>query len=158
MTTSKSEQAAALVAPVEISLADLDSADEAKMSVVVNGKLTTWIWTFAGPGHPSAIEQSNRIGRERLHRDRDKEQARVNGRKWKAEEETLDEIQRKNVQFVVERLLGWSPVKLDGELVEFSPAAATRILEDPKKASLLQQAIEFIADEKSFTRRSATKS
>lgn len=143
-------------APVtELDLADFDAADEADMTVVLNGRLTTWVWTFAGPGHPVTVAQASRMARERLHRDREQEQARVNGRKWKAEEETPDDVRRRNVAFVVERLLRWTPVKLNGEDVPFSPEAATRVLSDPRKATLLTQAIEFLAEDKSFIRRSA---
>jgi hypothetical protein len=142
--------------PFEIDVADIDAADESDMTVVVNGKPTTWIWTFAGPGHVKSIAQANRVSRERLHEDKEKEQARVNGKKWKASEEAPDEIRRKNVNFVVERLIRWTPVKLSGEALPFSPEAATKLLLDPRKISLLSQALDFLGEDKSFIKRSVT--
>lgn len=138
--------------PVEI---DLDTADEATMDVVINGQPTGWLWTFAGPGHPKAVEQANRLARERLRRDAEIERARNNGKQWKTEVETPDQIRAKNIAFVVERLIRFTPAKLNGELVEFSPEAAAKILGDPRKGTVIQQAIDFLADEKSFSRRSA---
>lgn len=139
--------------PVEI---DIDAADEAVMDVVMNGRATGWLWTFAGPGHPRAVEQTNRLAKERLRRDAEVDRVRNNGKQWKGEVETPDQIRAKNVAFVVERLIGFTPAKINGDLVEFSPEAAGRLLSDPRKGALMQQAIEFLADEKSFTRRSAT--
>lgn len=154
------DEAAAVAAeenkPIEIDLADIDAADESEMVVTHNGKLTTWVWTFAGPGHPKTIAQGNRLSRERLHEDKEKEQARVNGRKWKATEESPDDVRKRNVAQVVERLLRWSPVKLNGENLAFSPEAATKVLSDPRKISLLLQALEFLNEDKSFIKRAAT--
>lgn len=102
-------------APAAFDLSDLDSADDAVMEVYANGKPTGWLWTFAGPGHPKTIEQSNRLAKERLRREREQEAAMVNGRKWKPAEETVDDALSRNVQLVVDRLLGWSPIQVGGE-------------------------------------------
>jgi hypothetical protein len=154
------DEAAAIAAeedkPIEIDLEDFDAADEAEMTVTKDGKLTTWVWTFAGPGHPKAVAQSNRLSRERLHEDKEKEQARVNGKKWKASEEAPDEVRKRNVAFIVERLLRWNTIKLNGEVLPFSAEAATRVLSDPRKISLLIQALEFLNEDKSFIKRAAT--
>lgn len=154
------DEVAALAAdedkPIEIDLADIDAADESEMVVTNNGKLTTWVWTFAGPGHPKGIAQSNRMSRERLHEDKMKEQARTNSKKWTKQEDTPDEARRKNATYVVERLLRWSPVKLNGERVEFSDDTAMKILTDPRKISLLVQALEFLNEDASFIKRAAT--
>ncbi|KFL25069.1 hypothetical protein JP74_21290 [Devosia sp. 17-2-E-8] len=138
------------------SLDDFDAVDTSTMTVMVNGAPTDWKWTFAGPGHPKAIEQSNRLAREGLAEQRAIQQARANGKKWKASDETPDELRRENVGHVVERLVGWSPVKIDGKDFAFSSENATMLLADPKRVGLLTQALEFLADENSFTRRSAT--
>lgn len=139
-------------------LDQLDAADEATMTVVANGALTDWSWTFSGPGHPKTVEQSNRLSRERLHEERQKEQARANGRKWKAPEETVDEVRARNVGFVVERLIGWSPVKMGGKDYPFTSENARALLLDPRKGGLLIQALEFLGEEASFTPRSAINS
>lgn len=150
--------------PFDIS--DLDAADESEMVVNAAGRATNWVWVFAGPGHPKTIEQSNRIGRERLHLERQQEQARVNGRKWKAQEESTDESLNRNVTLVLERLLGWHLVDKDGNATDvavtmngepfpFSAENAKKILTDRRKSALLFQALDFLSDEAAFTRRSA---
>lgn len=136
-------------------LSALDAVDEAEMTVVANGRLTDWRWKFAGPAHPQAVAQSNRIARDELNRRRMQEQAQVNGKKWKSADKTPDELLEENVTFVLERLLGWSDVTMNGEPYPFSQENARKLLMDRKKGVLLQQAIEFILDENSFTARSA---
>lgn len=66
---------------------DLDSNDEATMDMVLNGRPTGWLWTFAGQGNPKAIEQANRLAKEHLRRDAEIERARNNGKQWKSEVE-----------------------------------------------------------------------
>ena len=136
-------------------LSDLDAADEAQMEVLSGGKPTGWMWTFAGPGHPKAAEQNARVSREQLQRNRMKEQAQVNGKKWKAAEQTPDELLNDNANFVMERLLGWSEITLNGEPFPFTRENAFKILTDRKKPGLLQQSVEFILEDNSFTKRSA---
>lgn len=135
-------------------LAELDSSDEATMEVLANGKPTGWVWTFAGPGHPQTIELSDKLAKERLADERAQEQARVNGRKWKAPVETVEEARRRNVDLVVGRLLGWSKIRFNGKPYAFSPDNARALLMDRRKGQLLLQAMEFIGDEASFTKRS----
>lgn len=135
---------------------DLDAADTAEMTVLANdGTLTKWIWTFAGPGHSVAIAQATRLARERLHEDAQKEQARVNGRKWKAPEETVDQVRAKNVEFVVERLVGWSGASRAGKPFAFSAENAREVLMDRRKSGLLTQALEYLGETSSFTQNSA---
>lgn len=134
----------------------LNAVDEAEMVVQVGGKDTDWIWTFAGPAHPQAEEQQNRIAREAMHQKRLQEQAQVNGRKWKAIEKTPDELRADNIQFVLDRLLRWSPVTMHGEPYPFSVENARALLADRKKGALLQQAIDFLIEDNSFMPRSAT--
>lgn len=140
----------------EFDLDAFDAADTADMAVKLNGRSTTWIWSFAGPGHPQTVTQSNRLARERLQQERFKEQARVNGKKWSAPDDSVDEVRARNVEWVVERLVGWSPVKIGGETLAFSPDAARKLLSDPRKIDLLAQSMEFLAADDSFTKRSAT--
>jgi hypothetical protein len=125
------------------------------MTVTKDGKLTTGFGRSLGRATPSgrAIEP---LSRERLHEDAQKEQARVNGKKWKASDETPDEVRKRNVSFIVERLLRWTPIKLNGEDLPFSIENATKVLSDPRKVSLLIQALEFLNEDKSFIKRAAT--
>ena len=135
-------------------LSELDSADESTMTVMAGGKSTDWQWTFAGPGHPNAVAQSNRVSREALQRQRLFQQAQANTKKYKAPEQTPDELLEDNVAFVLERLLGWSPITMGGEDFPFTQENARKILMDRRKGALLQQAIEFLLDDNSFTPRS----
>lgn len=135
---------------------NINAVDQAEMTVVYNGQPLDWTWTFAGPGHEKTIAQNNRIAREQLARDRLKEQAATNGKRWKAPEVTPEERRADNVRYVLERLLGWSPVTMAGADYPFSEENARKVLSDPKKAWLYQQALEFLQDDNSFTGRSAT--
>lgn len=145
-------------------LETLASDDEAIMLVTVplaEGS-TSWQWQMASPSHPKGVAQKNRISRESLKKAAEQEQSRVNGRKYKAEIETPEQVDRSNVEFIIERLLGWSPkldngedVKVGGELFPFSEDNARKLLMMPKMWRLRNQAIEFIIDENSFTKRSA---
>jgi hypothetical protein len=139
-----------------VDVAQFDAADEAEMVVHLNGQPTTWVWVFAGPGHPVSVKQSSRIARERLREERLKEQARVNGRKWTPPDDNFDTVQDRNIDYVVERLLRWTPVRMGGEDLPFSPENARKLLADPRKTTLLAQALEFLTEDESFTRRSAT--
>lgn len=133
----------------------LDAVDVAEMNVLVGGVPSGWKWTFAGPGHPQTIAQTNRLAKERLRKDAEIDRARNNGKQWKPDVEDPAEVRARNVAFVVERLTGWSPVRIGGEIVSFSAETATAFLSDPRKGATLAQAIEFLADGQSFTRRSA---
>ena len=134
-----------------------EAAETAKMQVLdVHGNPTGWWWEFAGPGHPKTEALNNRLARDRLHKAAQVEQAQVNGRKWKADEESPDEVRAKNIADLVDRLVGWSDVIMgEGNAVfAFSPAAAIEFLSHPKRVHVLTQAMEFIASEKAFTPRS----
>ena len=145
-------------APAAFDLSDLDASDEAVMQVEANGKPTGWYWTFAGPGHPKSIEQGNRIAKERLRKEAAQEQAVVNGKKWKADENTVDEALARNVRIVTDRLLGWSPIQVGGRDYPFTIENANALLMDRRKGQLLLQALDFLGDESSFTQRSAKTS
>lgn len=136
-------------------LSDIDASDEAEMVVTVGGKPIDWTWTFAGPGHPQAVEQSNRVARDELNKQRLVEQARANGKKFKSEQQTPDGLLADNVSYVLERLLRWSPVKMAGNDYAFTNENARALLMDRKKGALLQQAIDFLLDDNSFMKRSA---
>lgn len=135
-------------------LSDLDAIDEAEMVVMVGGKPTDWSWFFAGPGHPQTIAQSNRVARDELNKQRLIEQARANGKKFKSEQQTPDGLLADNVAYVMERLLRWSPVKMNGADYPFTHENARALLMDRKKGALLQQAVDFLLDDNSFMKRS----
>lgn len=141
---------------LDLSLDSLADASIATMNLVVGGRPSGWLWQFAGPGHEKHTAQQNRLSRERLHRERLIEQARVNGKKWVSIEQTPEEVRADNIAYVIERLVGWSAIRIDGEEFPFSEENAKAILSDPKRLNVLTQALEFLSADSSFTQRSAT--
>lgn len=139
-------------------LNDLEAIDQATMEIHSrDGKPTGWIWTIAGPGHPQAIELSNRLGKERLARAKAQEMAQVNGRKWKGDDESPDEAMRRTAEMLVGRVLGWSPITMNGKDYPFTRDNAIALLMDPKRGdTLVSQLTDFLGDERSFMQRSAT--
>lgn len=137
------------------SLDAFEASDTGKMQVLdAAGNPTGWWWEFAGPGHPKTEALSNRLARDRLHKQAQIEQSQVNGRKWKADQEDPSEVRAKNIADLVERLVGWSDVEIGGKPFPFSTEAAIEFLSHPKRIGVLTQAMEFVAAEKSFTPRS----
>lgn len=142
-------------AVLSLSLDSFAGADTATMDVVVGGSPSGWLWEFAGPGHPKAVAQANRTARERLHKEKLMEQAQVNGKKWISPEQTPTDVRAGNVTYVVERLVGWSAIIIDESEFPFSEDNARMLLSDPKRVSVLAQAMDFLAADSSFTKRSA---
>ena len=136
-------------------LAAADALDESRMEVMLGGKGTDWFWIFAGPGHPKGIAQRNRLAREELSKQRAVQQQQANGKKVKVPDRTLDEITAENIDFVLERLIGWSDATSNGEPFPFSEDNARAVLSDPRKRPILMQSIEFINDDASFMQPSA---
>lgn len=133
-----------------------EAADTGKMEVIdINGNLTGWFWEFAGPGHPKTEAVNNKFARQRLARQAQMESAQVNGRKWKADQELPEDVRARNIADMVERLIGWSDIEIGGKPFPFTPEAAKEFLSHPKRVGVLTQAMEFLANEKSFTPRSA---
>lgn len=139
---------------------DLSAAmpvDSAVLEIMKPGGVegTGWKITFAGPGHPKAIAWSNEQSRRGLRKEQRIEQAQVNGKKYKPDEIEVDDRRRENVGWVVSRILDWTPVKIGGETIAFSESASTALLMRPDMGWAFGQMVEFLADERSFTRRSA---
>lgn len=142
---------------VSLSFDAFEASDTSTMEVLdVQGNPTGWFWEFAGPGHPKTVALNNRISRERLRKQAQIEQAQANGRKYKADQETPDDVRARNIADLVERLVGWSDIEINGKPFPFTAENATEFLSHPKRTGALVQAMEFLADEKSFTPRSAT--
>src|SRR6185437_11631305 len=78
-----------------IAITDFDAEDEIVMDVIAPGSDGEKIGTitFAGPGHPKAVELSNTITRRRL---REEQQRAANPRR-KMAEKTPDEVSQENV-------------------------------------------------------------
>lgn len=144
-------------------LSDLDAADTADMVVMAFGRPTPWIWTFSGPGHAKTIAQSDRQARQALVEEKLLKQAQANGKKWKAEDVTVEERRAGNVTWIVERVVGWrlangAPVTMGGNPFPFSEENARAVLADRRKVDVYSQALEFLGADNAFMKRSATTS
>lgn len=136
----------------DFDLAALDAKDEADFAVrhPSTDEPTTWVWTFYGPAHPKTVETANRAAREALHKLAAQRQAQVNNKKWKEEEQSPDDLRLQNVESIVARTKTFTPVKINGEIVTFSPETAKSMLLDRKKGWLLNQIVEWLRSEESF--------
>lgn len=144
--------------PELFDLSDLDYIDQAEMTVLQGGKPTSWKWIFAGPSHPMGVAQTNRVAKEQLQKTKLQEQAQVNSKKWKAEDKSPEEQLEENIDYILERLLSWTPVLMGEIPFEFSRDNARMILSDKKKGALLQQCVDFLIEDGNFTKRSARTS
>ena len=122
-------------------------------------KATGWVIEFAGPSHPKTVEWANKNAKEQLRREAQMEAARVNQRKYKPDEKEPDEVRRANVEWVVSRIVSWTPVRiphLSPDTIEFSEKAASDLLMRPEMGWAYLQMVEFLADIRSFTKGSVT--
>lgn len=140
----------------DFDLATLDAVDESNLAIrhPITNDPTTWVWTFYGPAHPKSVEISQRFTREALREEKEKEQARVNGKKWKGDERTPDEVFQRNVDTIAARVSGWTPVKMDGKELIYSVEQTKALLLDRKKGWLLTQVTDFLRDDASFMKPS----
>ena len=116
---------------------------------------TGWIIDIAGPGHPETIALGNETARERLVQQREQEQARVNGKKWKGGDVDPDSERDRNLSRIARRILGWTPVTLNGEAFAYSPANAILLLKEPAYTWAATQVYEFLGEDASFIKTSA---
>jgi hypothetical protein len=139
-------------------LGGLDAMDEATLNIKhpKTEEPTGWIWTFYGPGHPVTVALADQVGREQLRISREKEQARVNGKKWKADDESIDALRARNIDSIVKRTKTFTPIRLDDKLIEFSADNARALLADPRKSWLFKQVTDYLREDESFIRPSAT--
>jgi hypothetical protein len=144
----------------DFDLSDVDAQDEGELVIRHPKSLepTGWTWTFYGPGHARTIELSNRVAAAALKKAAAKRQAQANGKKWKEDEESLEQLQTDQVENIVARLKHFTPVRIEGQTIEFSADAAKRLLLDRRKGWLLEQIGEFLADQANFIQASATGS
>lgn len=146
------------IAVADFDLATVDAGDEATLAIrhPKTGAPTSWIWTFYGPGHPETIKLANAVSREMLSEQREQRQAQLNGKKVKIEEQNLDELRERNVANIIARTKSFTPVKLDGAMIEFSRDSAKALLLDRRKSWLLKQITDYLEDDASFIQPSAT--
>lgn len=141
-------------------VADLDGdlpgdTAELKMMKPGTGSPNGWVLTMAGPAHPKTLAFKERMRREQLHKQAAIEQAQVNGRKYKAEERSPAEADAETFQWVVSRIVTWTPVKIGGETISFSDDAAVSLLSRPTMSAYLQQIVDYLGAERAFMPASA---
>jgi hypothetical protein len=136
----------------------LDALDEGifKVRHPVTKARTTWEWTFYGPGHAKTIELADKKSRDALRELAEQRQARVNGKEWTEEPQSADQLRAETIASIVARTKTFTPVKINGETIEFSLEAATKLLADRRKSWLFNQIVEYLRDEASFIQPSAT--
>ena len=115
-----------------------------------------WFIELGGPSHPKALAWSEAATRRSLRRQAAQEAQQLNNRKVKPDERDPDDVRRENVEFVVSRIVTWSPLVLNGTRYEFSDKAAVELLSKPEMGWVLLQILEVLGDERSFTKGSAT--
>lgn len=139
---------------------DLDGdlpGETAELQMMKPGTSTPngWVLTMAGPSHPKTLAFKERKQRERLHKEATIEQAQVNGRKYKAEERTPDQAEAETMQWVVSRIVTWTPVSIGGVTISFSDEAAAELLRRPTMGAYLQQIIDYLNADRAFMPASA---
>lgn len=145
--------------PDVLDVACLDAVDEGQLDIrhPVSGDPIGWIWTFFGPGHPDTVALADRVTRDALRKSAARRQAIANGRKWKEDDDqSLDDIRKENVANIVARTKTFTPIKLNGELIEFSKDKAAALLLDRRKGWLFKQVTEYLQAEENFIQPSAT--
>lgn len=142
--------------------------DTGTLYIVVPGtnKRTGWEIVFAGPGHPKTVAQNEELSRASLDKAERIEMAQVNNRKWKGDGKQVSDVRKENVDWVLGRILSWTPVKFaqfhDGAPVEL-PADATQeqrklaadLLGQPYMNAYFIQMTEYLGDQASFIDASA---
>lgn len=150
-------------APFDSKTFDISSvpvSDVAELPIIHpgTGKPTTWKLSLAGPAHPETIAISNEASRERLIREQSQERARVNGRKWKGED--IDPVAEREKTFrrAARRIVGWTPVSMNGEGFPYSAENAFRLLNDPKFGWVAEQFYAYLGEDAAFIESSAKTS
>jgi hypothetical protein len=141
----------------DFDLAAADAQDEAVLVIKhpTTDKPTTWLWTFYGPGHPKTVTIADQAARAALRSLHDQKQARINGKKYKVEEQSLEELRAESVDSIVARLKEFTPVNFGSEIISFTPDKARELLLDRKKGWLYNQVIEFLKADENFIQPSA---
>lgn len=142
----------------DIDIGALDALDEGRL--VIRHPTTRapldWAWTFYGPAHPTTVALADRVSRAAMRKALERRQAMASGLQVKDDETSHDDIHRENVENIVARTKDFSPVKLNGELLEFSKEKAAELLLDRRKGWLIKQVMAYLGSEENFIQPSAT--
>ena len=150
------EHAEKLTAIDDFDLGELAAANTAELAIIhpKTKAETGWVWTFAGPGHPQTQELWNKLGMRDRAKDFANDKAIRSGRDPKIP--TNPELVEINVPRYAGRALHFTPVKLNGRMIEFSPEEAHRLLKNPNYGWLWVQVYNFLNAEDSFIEASPT--
>lgn len=140
---------------------DLDAVtpqDEAIREIMTADGLkgTGWFITLAGSAHPKTQAWATENARRNIRKQAQIEAATVNGRKYKPDDRSVEDARRENVEWIVTRIVDWTPVKIGGQVYNFSDAVAIELLSRPKLNWVFNQIVEWVVDERVFTKASAS--
>src|SRR3546814_358663 len=121
-----------------------------------DGKPTTWKIELAGPGHPETLAGQREVQAERMAKARRIEAAQVNGRKWKGDEIDPDAETRRQAERLARRILGWTPVVVNGQDFPYSRANAVALMLEPRWSFVQSQVVDYLVSDAAFTKGSAT--
>lgn len=145
-------------------LAELSYSDtlEYRVKHPITGSETTWVWTLAGPAHTVTLELDEATARRNRDEESKKQQAAIAAIKANKpppkDERTLAENRERNAEYIAARVLGFTPVKLDGAVVEYSAEAAKKLLADPSKDWLFNQIAGALGSKEGFIKSFAQTS
>jgi hypothetical protein len=154
MTTETTESPASIP---DLSGTLFQETAELQMLVPGTGNLAGWTITLAGPSHPKAVAYRDDQARRDIHKAGLVEQARVNGRKYKAQDETPAEQRQKFIEGIVARIATWTPIAIGGKTYTFTDANAVELLSKPEMGGYLSQIVDYLVSETAFTPNSASK-
>jgi len=117
---------------------------------------TGWIIDLAGPAHPETIAIGNEAVRERAVLEREQATAMARGRKVKLPDLDIEGDRTRTLGRIARRILGWTPVTMNGEAFAFSRDNAIVLLKDPRYAWVGTQILDFLGEDANFIGTSAT--
>lgn len=117
-----------------------------------SGQETGWKVDFAGPSHPKTIAWADDAARKSLRKSQSIEQQQLNGKKIKVDDRSPADVKRENVQWVVSRIVDWSPVKVGEKTYAFNEANAIELLLKPEMGWAFVQMVDFLSAAESFTK------
>jgi hypothetical protein len=140
-----------------VDITDFLPADSAILTIRNPGtnEPTQWKITIAGPSHPKTQAWADDMARRNLRKAAKLEAAQMNGRKLKPEERDIEDMRSENIQWIVSRIIDWTPIKIGDTVYEFSENSAKDLLSQPNMGWAFGQILDFISEEASFTKRSA---
>jgi hypothetical protein len=138
--------------PAMIDITDLQTADTAELDIKhpITGLSLGWAWLIAGPGHPQTLANIERLQRQALAEQRRRDQARINGKKWKGDDKDPDEIRAENAANVAARIIGFPNARINGEELVFSQDKVVEIFLNQKLSWIYAQVLEFLTDDAAF--------